>query len=256
MVRRTAVLATILSMTGCATTRGTLDLQVELPPNPSSEIAFQEPVITDARRFQPSPPDPSIPSLRNEDEIGDMSITSRAIARKRNSYGMAMGDILLPEGRTVGALASDAIVRAFRSAGYMVVSPSDPDFARALPVSARIDQFWAWVTPGFWAMAIEFEARIHVVSKLGQFADGEDVRGYIRLKSAAVSSEKWKATIDRGLEDFSASLANAISAATPDVTDSAAGGDGGDLAIEKCFRSCKGLTQRSDEECFDSCRQE
>jgi hypothetical protein len=218
MSRLATLVVTIhVALIGCATTRGTLDVQIELPPNPSSEIVFQVPEITVDRHFHPDPPDPSIPSLKNAEDIDDVSITERAIARKRNSYGMAMGDILLPEGRTVAGLASDAIVRGFRSAGYRVASADDADFARALPVRARVDQFWAWVTPGFWAMAIEFETRMHIVTPSGRFADGEDVRGYIRLKSAAVSSEKWATTIDRGLEDFSTTLADALklSASTP-----------------------------------------
>lgn len=200
---------------GCATSRGTLDVRIPLPSNPEAGIAVQEPVVVDARRFEASPRQPSIPSLKNASEIDDVAITSRAIARKRNSYGMAMGDILLPEGSTVMELAGDAIVRGFRDAGYRVLSPDDPGFADAFPVEARIDQFWAWVTPGFWAMAIEFETRMQLTFATGDFAEGREVRGYIRLKSAAVSSEKWRTTIDRGLQDFSAALAKEVAGLEP-----------------------------------------
>lgn len=205
-----------LALVGCATSRGTLDVGVALPSNPSSGLAVRAPVVEDARHFEARPPDPSIPSLKNPGEIGDEAITSRAIARKRNGYGKALGDILLPEGESVEGVAGDAIVRAFRSAGYRVLSPSDPGYAGAIPVSARIDQFWAWVTPGFWAMAIEFETRMNVTCDIGRFADGEEVRGYIRLKSAAVSSEKWRTTIERGLDDFSSALEASLASA-PDA---------------------------------------
>jgi hypothetical protein len=112
-------------LTGCATTRGSLDVRVPVLENPSSELAFRIPEVIDARRFEAKPPDPSIPSLKNSNEINDPKITSRAIARKRNSYGMAMGDILLPEGHTVSGVTSDAIVRAFRLAGYRVLDQGD-----------------------------------------------------------------------------------------------------------------------------------
>lgn len=211
--RTLTVALSLLVGLGCATSRGTLDVRVALPPNPESGLVFQAPEVTDARHFEPSPRRPSIPSLKNAGDISNAAITSRAIARKRNGYGMALGDILLPEGRSVQGLAGDAIIRAFRSAGFAVALPDDPGYADAIPVRARIDRFWAWVTPGFWAMAIEFEARVHVATNLGDFANGKDVRGYIRLKSAAVSSEKWQTTIDHGLENFSQSLAQALTAA-------------------------------------------
>jgi hypothetical protein len=196
---------------GCATTRGELDVAVSLPQDPGGEPAFRVPEVTDRRVFQARPPNPSIPSLKNPDQIRDKAITSRAIARKRNGYGMAMGDILLPEGHTVSQLASDAIVRAFRLAGFSVVGPGDPAFSFAIPVQAEIDQLWAWVTPGFWAMAIEFESRVRVTTDLGSFRDGEEVRGYIRLRSAAVTSGKWLKTIDLGLEDFVSALRSKLS---------------------------------------------
>jgi hypothetical protein len=242
-IRTVLILTTAL---GCASSRGTLDIAVPVPPNPIGEVAFQVPVVEDARIFQASPPDPSIPSLKNAEEIRDAVVTSRAIARKRGGYGMAMGDILLPEGRAVQDLARDAIIRGLRSAGHPVLMPGDPGYADALPLAARIDQLWAWLTPGFWAMAIEFETRMHLTSEFAPL-DGEDVRGYILLKSAAVSSEKWRSTIDRGLQDFSSSLEKILAEARARPTPA-------EDPVEACFRRCKDLTQRSDAECFDTCR--
>jgi len=252
--RRTLLILLGVVGMGCATTRGTLDVVVPLPADPSDGIAVQIAHVVDARSFQARPPDPSIPSLKNAGEIHDEAITSRAIARKRNSYGMAMGDILLPEGRTVAALARDALVRGFRNAGYRVVSSGDPAFAEALPVEARIDQFWAWVTPGFWAMAIEFETRMHVTFPAGSFTSGEEIRGYVRLKSAAVSTGKWRTTVDKGLEDFSTSLTEALEQAGTPSAGIESQRKSGASEIEARFRSWKGLTSRADAECFDACR--
>ena len=78
--------------------------------NPSTGDAIKFVRVSDLRQFQIDPPQPDISSLMN-DEIDDPLITSRAIARKRNSYGMALGDILLPEGKTVMKLVEAALPR-------------------------------------------------------------------------------------------------------------------------------------------------
>ena len=107
----TFAIATIL--TGCATSRGVLDLKVPDLPNPASSQAVKIMDVTDKRVFEIEPKKPSIPSLQN-DEINDPKITRRAVARKRNGFGAALGDILLPEGQTVEQLTRAALENALR----------------------------------------------------------------------------------------------------------------------------------------------
>ena len=95
--RFSLVSLSLLVFFGCATTRGVMDVQEEVSANPETGIAVKFARVTDARRFEIDPRQADIPSLKN-DEIDDPAITSRAIARKRNSYGKALGDILLPGG--------------------------------------------------------------------------------------------------------------------------------------------------------------
>lgn len=90
----------ILAMTGCATNRWVLNFVVPPTSNPKNGTPVKIVKVTDLRKFELAPKQPNIPSLKNG-EITEKAITSRAIARKRNSYGMALGDIPLPEGRTV-----------------------------------------------------------------------------------------------------------------------------------------------------------
>jgi hypothetical protein len=193
-----AMLAGLLG-SGCATNRGIIDVRVTAPQNPASGHTVMIARVTDGRVFEAAPPQASIPSLKNG-EIGDKAITSRAIARKRNGYGKALGDIVLPEGRTVEALVREALVKSFRDAGYRVVDGADK--GDAVPIEADIEQFWAWVTPGFWALSMEFEAKVKIKGDVPSFKNGETVRGYIELHTQAAGTGAWRNTIDKGIAAF------------------------------------------------------
>lgn len=201
-----ALLAGLLS-TGCATNRGILDVRVNAPANPAGPRAVAIVRVTDCRVFEAAPRSASVPSLKGR-EIGDKAITARAIARKRNGYGQAIGDILLPPGRTVEDVVREALVKAFRESGYRVIDaaavPTEP--GGAVPIEADITQFWTWVTPGFWAMSLEFEAQVKVTGDLPSCREGETVRGYVELHTQAAGTKAWRNTIDKGIEAFIAEL--------------------------------------------------
>lgn len=197
-----ALLAGLIG-TGCATNRGILDVRVTEPQNPASGRTVVIARVTDCRVFELAPKQASIPSLKGG-EIGDKAITSRAIARKRNGYGKALGDILLPEGRTVEALVREALMKSFRDAGYRVIdgAASGNDKANAIPVEADIEQFWSWMTPGFWALSLEFEAKVKIKGDVPSFKNGETVRGYIELHTQAAGTGAWLNTINKGVAAF------------------------------------------------------
>lgn len=199
---RAGIAVALLALgSGCATSRGELDIRVPAMANPANGAPVKIVSVMDRRVFQISPPSADIPSLK-DDDITNKAITSRAVARKRNAYGKALGDILLPEGRTVEMLVKEALTRAFREAGYRVLEPGDADYETALPVSAEIEQFWSWFTPGFWAITLEFEARVKISGPVAPFHQGEVVRGYARVKSGGATSSIWTEVIHQGLEDL------------------------------------------------------
>ncbi|HPO13713.1 MAG TPA: hypothetical protein PLI09_09725 [Candidatus Hydrogenedentes bacterium] len=210
---------------GCATNRGILDIQVAESPNPAPaqaganvqehpSLPYGSSVenlpsgnviaivrVTDNRKFELAPRNPSVPSLRGR-EVEDKMITSRAIARKRNSYGMAMGDILLPEGRTVENVVREALTKAFREAGYSVLDSTSAPNASAMPVEADIEQFWSWFTPGFATISVEFEARVKIKGNIQPFTNGETVRGYVKHHAAAAGTRQWQNAFDTGVAAF------------------------------------------------------
>jgi hypothetical protein len=185
---------------GCATSRGVLDVRVPVPSNAASGTPVKVTRVTDRRIFELKPNKPSIPSLK-DGEINNKAITSRAIARKRNTYGMALGDILLPEGQTVERLVKDALIRSFRESGYRVVDESDGAYGVATPIEADIDQFWGWVNPGFFTVDVDFDSRLRITGDVPGFRDSaEPVTGKARTSGMAAGSETWLKTTNEGIE--------------------------------------------------------
>ena len=109
LFRTISVAALLLLVSGCATNRGIIDVRVTPTPDPQGKVMVKIVRVTDQRTFELRPDVASIPSLK-DGQIDNKAITSRAIARKRNGYGKALGDILLPEGRTVEDLVEEATV--------------------------------------------------------------------------------------------------------------------------------------------------
>lgn len=145
-----AVLGCVAFLGACATSRSVV--QIEEPDtieNPTEGVEVRILEVNDKRQFEIDPPRPDIPSLAN-DEIDDDAITARAYARKRNTYGMALGDVLIPEGKTVADAIAKTVENGFQAAGYRVLTPVDPNYDKAADVKVDIAEFWSWFEPGFW----------------------------------------------------------------------------------------------------------
>jgi len=206
-MKRTCSIFTIIvflsAISGCATNRGILDIQLREQNNSDNGKKIKITRVSDLRIFELKPDEPSIPSLK-DGQIDNSTITSRAIARKRNGFGKAWGDILLPEGRTVEDLVRDAVSISLREQGYFVLNEysSGGEYDNALPVEVDIQQFWAWFSPGFWAAKLQFEAIIDISGK-GLLDEGKQtVRGYVKLNTQAANTRAWTNTIMKGLEDL------------------------------------------------------
>ena len=147
MVRRVLAVMALVLLAGCATNRAEVSVNVLPPGNTQTPAPSNGKKVyisaVDSRVFQIKPSSFDIPSLKY-DEIDDTSITARAIARKRNNFNMAIGDVLLPQGRTVSGLVGDAVATAYRQAGYEVVSA--PGALDVRQVNVNIIEFWSWYT--------------------------------------------------------------------------------------------------------------
>ena len=205
-------LALGLALAACAAGRSVVDVQA-----PASHAAHGAGFarigeIRDMRQFDPAPRDPSTPSLSDAGEISNPSITARAIARKRNGYGRAMGDVVLPEGNTVAGLVRAAATKALQDAGYTVVDDKSPNYAVALPLAIDIEQFWAWFTPGAFLVTIEFNGRIVMKGDALVGRDLGPVRASATYDSGAIFESDWTKIVEQGLDDLSGRMKERIKA--------------------------------------------
>jgi uncharacterized lipoprotein YajG len=200
---RVASLAMFVTLAaGCATSRSTIDVQ-QATSSVTAAKGFATIVeVNDKRRFDPAPKEPSTPSLQSVEELKNPAITSRAIARKRNGYGMALGDVLLPEGRTVQSVTRDAVARALTEQGYEVVDEKSPNFSRAVPVKVDIEQFWAWFTPGFVQVSLEFRGLLVVRAEPVTGKADDAVPGYAIVKGAMATDSTWREVIVAGVDNL------------------------------------------------------
>lgn len=212
--RAAAGLGLLLMVGACATTRGEMALAV-----PEGAVVGGDKVavierVTDARRFEENPSDPSIPSLKKGDEYElDAEGRKRAIARKRNGYGKAMGDILLEGGDTVETLSRDLVARGLAERGYRVLDAGAPAPADALRVEVDVREFWAWFTPGFWAVSMEAKMKLDVRAAGPGGTDSVTVPGYGINKGQSGREDNWRLAYDRAFEDYLAKQREAFTRA-------------------------------------------
>lgn len=197
-----ATLGFIAMLSGCATTRSEVTLGAGPAPANTAE-ASRKPVaigdVVDARRFEASPREPSTPSLGGEGN--DAAARARAIARKRNTYGMALGDVLLEPGQTVAGVVRRQFAGALAEAGYRVVDAGTPD---APVIDVRIDQFWSWLTPGFFAVTVSTIIATDLTPR-GRGA-AVTVKVTNSESSLAVTDATWVEAIDKALARWRAEI--------------------------------------------------
>ena len=120
---------------------------------------------------------------------------------------MALGDILLPEGRTVVDVVRSNLIAVLSEKGYRVVQSSDGD---AIPVEVSIRQFWSWFTPGFWAAKVEFKAELAFSGSLPGLGSGAVIEGYAHQRHQAATSGAWLQTIEVGLGDLRRNISDSV----------------------------------------------
>ena len=91
------------ALAGCAAGRATVDVSAPHGTNPATGKYVRIDSVQDKRTFTVKPPSADMASLDPDEDSSDES-KARAIGRKRNGYGKALGDVVLPEGKTVSIL--------------------------------------------------------------------------------------------------------------------------------------------------------
>ena len=147
-----AILGAGVALAGCAFGRDEIKLAdtplvVKTPVASRGRSVFVR-SVTDERVFAKSGGDPATPSLGPDGDTAD--IKARAVSRKRNGYGMALGDVTLEPGKTVAGQVGETLRQAFQQAGYTVVNDAGATGASTpIIVDVRVKKFWTWRRKGF-----------------------------------------------------------------------------------------------------------
>lgn len=204
-------------LTGCATSRSEVKLSTTATtPATATAVSAQTQSasngktvfirsVKDERVFEEAPKEPSTPSLGSEGAKGSPElIKAKAIARKRNTFGKALGDVLLGEGQTVTGVVKNDLKNALKKAGYRVeeFDASRPDM---IVLDVHIKQFWAWFQPGFWA--IKLNANIETVIDVSGSGSPTTVSVHTEDSRQVATDSAWIEAVDKGRQAYEAEAA-------------------------------------------------
>lgn len=203
-LRALFLLPALLLLGACATSRSYVQLAVPLSGAQTStngKVAIIE-TITDQRTFEENPRDPSIPSLKKGASYAlDAEGRLQAIARKRNGYGKAIGDIQLTPPQSVATIVRELVTDGLQQRGYRVVPAGESAPADALRVKVGIQEFWAWLTPGFWVVSMESKLKTTMAFE-GSAVQTVSAAGYGKKTAPTGREDNWKQAYDRTFEDY------------------------------------------------------
>ena len=197
----------LLLLGGCATNRSFIALDV--PANAGAGSSEMEPTkvavigeIVDLREFQENPRDPSIPSLKKGEQYKlDSEGKLQAIARKRNGYGKAIGDIQLQPPQSVATITRQLVATGFRQRGYKVIEPGVDIPASAVRVDVDITKFWAWMNPGFWILRMDAQLETKLKLSGGKQAT-IDVAASGNKHAQTGMEDNWKQAYERTFQGY------------------------------------------------------
>lgn len=189
----------VIFLSGCVVGRRTIDLEIPSKQGDTSKNASVTVVnVEDFREFLNNPAQPSIPSIDGDYRNMSKLELSGMIGRQRNGFGKAMGDIGLPSGITVQDKTRLLIEEGLKARGYTIGDSPDSDYQ----VDVKIEEFWAWFTPGMWALS--FEARIKCIVTIKGETKVEEitVTGYGKNSGQVASDPNWQLAYTRAFESF------------------------------------------------------
>jgi hypothetical protein len=207
-------LAMTVALGACALTRSEVAVAQNVAPDPASGVVVVIESVFDQREFSDAPGYPSMPSLKESSQLNDKQITSRAIGRKRNTVGGALGDVLLSPPQTVASLVGDAVKSGLRDAGYRVVDASDPANARAPRITVRVIEFWNWVTPGMSTIKLDHASRIVLEGGLPALRQPVIITAEGREGYFAISESVWAPFVLQRLSELRQKVRDAVAPRT------------------------------------------
>jgi uncharacterized lipoprotein YajG len=202
----------ILLLSGCtAPARSIIDISLPYstqPSNPNEKEVYINSLVDD-RSFEAQPTDLSTPSLNPNAEQGN-NINARAIARKSGSDGKGLGDILLPEGKSVELLVTNVLKQALIANGYKIISDKELITDKTSIVDAKIDKFWAWMNQGLLASSITSQISTNVVIKNSNNTEKRTTSVKQSDTFQSTSDNNWKEIIEKVLNVYAVKLSSQL----------------------------------------------
>ena len=223
-VKQVLMILTIgLGLAACATNRSVIPISAPVGEQPKSTSFAKITEVRDLRPFSINPSDPSQPSIGNDADIQNAAVTSRAVARKRNSFGMAMGDVMLAENASVAGLVRASAKKALQDKGYVVVDEGAANSANALSLAIDVEQFWSWMQPGFTTLTFTFNSTVILKDSGGLLlSDSSPVRSQAIVNSAFGTESIWAQSVQNGVNNLTEDIKQSIkpAAAPPAISQS------------------------------------
>lgn len=204
-IRPAALLPLLLLLGACATNRSYIALNVPAGSGASGIDPAKVAVIgeiVDQREFQENPREPSIPSLKKGEQYKlDARGKLQAVARKRNGYGKAIGDIQLQPPQDVATITRQLVATGFQQRGFRVLEPGETVPADAVRVDVDINKFWAWMNPGFWTLRMD--AQLETSLKVsGSKQASLNVAASGNKYAQTGMEDNWKQAYERTFQDY------------------------------------------------------
>jgi len=156
-------------------------------------------LVTDARVYEDAPSEPSTPSLGEEPASkASADVKARAVARKRNGYGLAQGDVILSSTETVRSVVQSNVEAALTNAGYRVVPSIGDNGSQPIGIEVTINEFWLWLQPG--VMVGTIRSRISTDIKIG--TTSISVVAETSQPGQIFSEESWAKAVGVAVDEF------------------------------------------------------
>lgn len=201
------LIVTLLACGGCVTGQRKLDLQIPSGAKivDGSKGTVQIVSVVDKRTFENKPSDPSTPSIDGDVKKLGAAQKNKMIGRQRNSWGKAMGDIALIEGQTVESRSRALVTEALKRRGYSVTDSQSKNRAEV-----AVDKFWAWFTPGLFAVDFEANIQANLQLSLNGRTSKFTVLGHGKNLGGMASDSNWQEAYNRAFENFLANFEAAL----------------------------------------------
>ncbi len=208
------LLLSSLLLGGCATGRDVVPMDtgelVATPAAANGKTAFIN-LVVDERTFEVRPKQASIPSL--DPDLSDTpDIRARAIGRKRNSFGKALGDMVLEPGVTIDRLVVLSLEKALKEKGYEVLPQQSAVVPETYVLDVSIKKFWSWMNPGAFALTLNTEISTDLSMRNAQSVMLDKKNIYVKASDTFQTGlqENWIQVMKQALHSYAEAVAKQL----------------------------------------------